>query len=177
MNGCHGEETTVSGELGRSRRATGPWIAKKRVMQVVKERCEDTQRLIICCVWACVLADQLVRPRWPLLTIQSASNQHSPISIQLPDTKEHANPPPCEENMQTHPHAVPASLSHPLCSISSSSSNQPADRKSEGHTTGRGAGFPGLELLPRCTEDAFEEKLILPRKLWKLTYSHQTSWV
>lgn len=163
MNVCHGEETIVDALLGLR--------LQKKVMQVVKERCQDTQRLIICCVWACrsVRAPTLT-PVHHLKCQQRASQlRGSPTSCcQIP------------QNMQPV-HLVRSlhAVTHPLCSISSSS-DQSADRKPERHRAGRGAGFPGLEPLPRCTEDAFEEKLseqLLHRKLRKLTYSHQTSWV
>lgn len=173
MNVCHGEETIVSGELGRRRCATGPQIAKKVDAGCKRKVSGYTapHNLLRMSLRACrsVRAPTLT-PAHHLKCQQRASQlRGSPTSCcQIP------------QNMQPV-HLVRSlhAVTHPLCSVSSSS-DQSADRKPERHRAGRGAGFPGLEPLPRCTEDAFEEKLseqLLHRKLRKLTYSHQTSWV
>lgn len=120
----------------RRQQSQGSWDAAD---EVVKERCQDAQRMSRVCVLrmslrACrSVSAPTLAPDHHLK--QSASQlKGSPTSCcQIP------------QNMQTlhlvrSPHAVPASLTHPRSSIrsSSSSSDQSADRKPEGHRAGRG---------------------------------------
>ena len=50
-----------------------------KLMLVLIERCQNTQCIVVCCSWGCIVADQSGCPCWPLSITESGSNGHVSI--------------------------------------------------------------------------------------------------
>ena len=48
----------------------------KKLVLVLTERCQNTQCVIVCCIWGCIGADQSGCPCWPLTTTEKANSWH-----------------------------------------------------------------------------------------------------
>lgn len=103
---------------------------QKRSMQVVKERCQDSGWIRICCVWH--RGGPCWRPRRRHWSTSAGS------TCSLEPTWSYNSCANLLRGLVRSPHVVPASFPHPLGSISSSS-DQSADSEPEGHRAEREA--------------------------------------